>query len=118
MASITLSGLKINPCSVRNGNVNKSVSITTLNTQGGYKMFKWLKDTFTKGEVKIQFIAYDDSIEEIKPYEDVASIPYEGEYDEFMCKRKLAKFIRMTKDHLVVEMTVIERTENGKQIED
>ena len=80
-------------------------------------MFKWIKDTFTKGEVKIQFIAYDDSVEEIEPYEDVATIPYEGEYDEFTCKRKLGKFIRLTKNHLVVDMKVIERTENGKNIE-
>jgi hypothetical protein len=77
-------------------------------------MFKWIKDAFTKGEVKIQFIAYDDSKEEIEPYEDVATIPYEGEYNEFFIKSKLRSFIRVTRDHLVVEMIVIERIENGE----
>jgi hypothetical protein len=77
-------------------------------------MFKWIKDAFTKGEVKIQFIAYDDSKEEIEPYEDVATIPYEGEYNEFSVKSKLRSFIRVTRDHLVVEMIVIERIENGE----
>jgi hypothetical protein len=79
-------------------------------------MFKWIKDLYTEGEVKIKFIAYDDTVpdEEIEPYEDVATIPYEGEYNEFSCKMKLIKFIRLTKNHLVVELNVIERLENGK----
>jgi hypothetical protein len=79
-------------------------------------MFKWIKNAFTEGEVKIKFIAYDDTVpdEEIEPYEDVATIPYEGEYSELVCKMKLRKFVRTTKNHLVIEMTVIERLENGK----
>ena len=82
-------------------------------------MFEWIRDALTKGEVKIKFIAYDDSVpeEEIEPYEEVATMPYDGKYNEFAMKLKLQKFIRLTKDHLVVEMTVIERTENGKKIE-
>lgn len=82
-------------------------------------MFEWIKDALTKGEVKIKFIAYDDSVpeEQIEPYEDIATMPYEGKYDEFVMKLKLRKFVRVTKNHLVVEMTVIERTENGKKIE-
>lgn len=83
-------------------------------------MFKWIKNAFTEGVVKIKYIAYDDSvpIEEIQPYEDIATLEYEGEYDEFVMKAKLRKFIRLTKDHLIAEMVVIERIENGKQIED
>jgi hypothetical protein len=82
-------------------------------------MLKWIKNLYIKGEVKIKFIAYDDSlpIEEIEPYEDVATFEYEGEYDEFMMKLKLRKFVRLTKNHLVAEMVVVERTENGKKIE-
>jgi hypothetical protein len=82
-------------------------------------MFKWIKTAFTKGVVKIKYLAYDDSvpIEEIEPYEDVASLEYEGEYDEFIMKLKLRKFVRVAKNHLVVEMTIIERHENGKIIE-
>jgi len=83
-------------------------------------MFKWIKNAFTEGVVKIKYIAYDDSVpeEEIEPYEDVATIEYEGEYNEFTMKNKLRKFVRLTKNHLVVEMNVIERIENGKEIED
>jgi hypothetical protein len=82
-------------------------------------MFKWIKNAFTEGIVKIKYIAYDDSLpmEEIEPYEDVATLEYEGEYDEFVMKLKLRKFVRLTKNHLVVEMTVVERIENGKTIE-
>ena len=83
-------------------------------------MFKWIKNAFTEGVVKIKYIAYDDSVpeEEIEPYEDVATMEYEGEYNEFTMKNKLRKFVRLTKNHLVVEMNVIERIENGKEIED
>jgi hypothetical protein len=83
-------------------------------------MFKWIKNAFTEGSVKIKYIAYDDSvsIEEIQPYEDVATLEYEGEYDEFVMKMKLRKFVRVTKNHLVAQMTIIERYENGKKIED
>lgn len=83
-------------------------------------MFKWLKDIMTEGVVKIKYLAYDDSVpkEEIEPYEDVATMEYEGKYDEFSMKLKLRKFVRLTKNHLVVEMTVIERYENGKKIEE
>ena len=83
-------------------------------------MFKWIKDALTEGEVKIKYIAYDDSVpeEEIQPYEEVATLEYKGEYNEFSMKSKLRKFVRLTKDHLVVDMVVIERVENGKQIED
>ena len=82
-------------------------------------MFKWIKDALTKGEVKIKFIAYDDSKpeDEIEPYEEVATIPYEGEYSTHLVKLKLRKFIRLTRDHMVIEMIIIERTENGKSIE-
>lgn len=82
-------------------------------------MFKWIKTAFTKGAVKIKYLAYDDSVpvEEIEPYEDIASLEYEGEYDEFTMKIKLRKFVRLTKNHLVVEMTVVGRQENGKEIE-
>jgi hypothetical protein len=81
-------------------------------------MINWLKNILIKGEVKIKFIAYDDSVpdDEIQPYEDVATLPYEGEYDEFVMKTKLRKFVRLTSNHLIIEMTVIERTENGKDI--
>lgn len=83
-------------------------------------MFKWIKDIMTEGTVKIKYLAYDDSVpeEEIEPYEDVATMEYEGKYDEFLMKMKLRKFVRVTKNHLVVEMTVIERYENGKKIEE
>lgn len=83
-------------------------------------MLKWIKNVFNEGVVKIKYLAYDDSVpeEEIEPYEDVATMEYEGEYNEFAMKAKLRKFIRLTKDHLVVEMTVIERYENGKKIEE
>lgn len=83
-------------------------------------MFKWIKNAFTEGVVKIKYIAYDDSVPEelIEPYEDVATMEYEGEYNEFTMKAKLRKFIRLTKDHLVVEMTILERIENGIKIED
>lgn len=82
-------------------------------------MFKWIKNAFTEGIVKIKYIAYDDSVpeEEIEPYEEVATLEYEGEYDEFVMKLKLRKFVRLTKNHLVVEMTVVERIENGKTID-
>jgi hypothetical protein len=81
-------------------------------------MFEWVKEIYTKGTVKLKFIAYDDSKQgdEIEPYEDVATIPYEGKYQEFVIKSKLRNFIRATRDHLVVEMTVIEHIENGKVI--
>lgn len=83
-------------------------------------MFNWIKDIMTKGTVKIKYLAYDDSVpgDEIEPYEDVATMEYEGKYDEFVMKLKLRKFVRLTKNHLVVEMTVIERYENGKKIEE
>lgn len=82
-------------------------------------MFKWIKDALTEGVVKIKYIAYDDSVlEEIQPYEEVATLEYKGEYDDFALKSKLRKFVRLTKNHLVVEMIVIERHENGKKIED
>ena len=83
-------------------------------------MFNWIKDIMTEGTVKIKYLAYDDSVpeEEIEPYEDVATMEYEGKYDEFTMKLKLRKFVRVTKNHLVVEMTVIERYENGKKIEE
>ena len=73
----------------------------------------------TEGTVKIKYLAYDDSVpeEKIEPYEDVATMEYEGKYDEFLMKLKLRKFVRVTKNHLVVEMTVVERYENGKKIE-
>jgi hypothetical protein len=82
-------------------------------------MFKWIKNAFTEGTVKIKYIAYDDSLpmEEIEPYEDVATLEYEGEYDEFVMKLKLRKFVRLTKNHLVVETVIVERTENGKKID-
>ena len=82
-------------------------------------MFKWIKNAFTEGTVKIKYIAYDDSVplEEIEPYEDVATLEYEGEYDELIMKMKLRKFVRVTKNHLVAEMTIIARIENGKTIE-
>lgn len=82
-------------------------------------MFKWIKDAFTEGVVKIKYLAYDDSVpeEEIEPYEDIATLEYEGEYNEFAMKLKLRKFVRLTKNHLVVEMTIVERIENGKTIE-
>jgi len=81
-------------------------------------MLKWIKDLYIKGEAKIKFIAYDDSVstEEIEPYEEFAIIPYEGEYDELIIKMKLRKFVRATKNHLVVEMIIVERVENGKII--
>ena len=83
-------------------------------------MFNWIKNIMTEGTVKIKYLAYDDSVpeEEIEPYEDVATMEYEGKYDEFTMKLKLRKFVRVTKNHLVVEMTVIERYENGKKIEE
>jgi len=82
-------------------------------------MFKWIKDAFTEGVVKIKYLAYDDSVpeEEIEPYEDIATLEYEGEYNEFAMKLKLRKFVRLTKNHLVVEMTIVERIENGKIID-
>lgn len=82
-------------------------------------MFQWLQDALTEGVVKIKYLAYDDSVppEEIEPYEDVATMEYKGRYDEFAMKAKLRKFVRATKDHLVVEMTVLERFENEKKVE-
>lgn len=83
-------------------------------------MLGWVKDMFTEGVVKIKYIAYDDSVPEelIEPYEETATMEYEGRYDEFAMKSKLRKFVRLTKDHLVVEMTVIERYENGKRVDE
>ena len=85
-----------------------------------FKLIKSIQNIFTKGIVKIKFLAYDDSVSEelIEPYEDVASMEYEGEFNEFATKLKLQKFIRLTKNHLVVEMTIIERTENGEVVYD
>lgn len=80
-------------------------------------MFNWIKELYTSGEVKIKFIAYDDNKEEIEPYEDVATIPYEKSYEEWIVKSKLRNFIRVTRNHAVVEMIVIERVENGKKCE-
>lgn len=85
-----------------------------------FKIIKTIKNLFIEGNVKIKFLAYDDSVpeEEIEPYEDIAVIAYEGEYNEFAIKLKLQKFVRVTKNHLVVEMTVLERTENGEVVYD
>ena len=82
-------------------------------------MINWLKNIMTKGTGKIKYIAYDDSVppEEIEPYEDVATMEYEGKYDEFIQKAKLRRFLRITKNHLVAEMIVIERHENGHRVE-
>ena len=85
-----------------------------------FKIIKTIKNLFIEGNVKIKFLAYDDSVPEelIEPYEDVAVIAYEGEYNEFAIKLKLQKFVRVTKNHLVVEMTILERTENGEVVYD
>jgi hypothetical protein len=85
-----------------------------------FKIIKTIKNMFVEGTVKIKFLAYDDSVpqEQIEPYEDIAVIVYEGEYNEFDIKRKVRQFVRQTKDHLVVESTVIERTENGEIVYD
>lgn len=71
-------------------------------------MFKWLKDNFTRGEVKYQFIALDDDDE---PYQDVASLPYRGAYDEFTMHTKLRRFLRTTRNHVIVEIVELERRE-------
>jgi hypothetical protein len=83
-------------------------------------MFKWFKNFCTTGTVKIRYIAYDDSLPEdqIQPYEDIAIIPYEGKYDEFIIRTKLRKLVRLKKNHLVIEMTVVERIENDKKVYD
>lgn len=85
-----------------------------------FKIIKTIKNMFIEGSVKIKFLAYDDSVPEeaIEPYEDIAVIAYEGEYNEFSIKLKLQKFVRLTKNHLVVEMTVLERIENGEVVYD
>lgn len=59
------------------------------------------------GTVKLSFIALNETDE---PYEDVAVMPYQGEFDQKDIELKFKNFMRLRK-HLVVEITVLERTE-------
>jgi hypothetical protein len=56
------------------------------------------------GIVKLSFIALD---EHDVPYEDVATMPYHGEYTERDVEAKFRKFMLLRK-HLVVEIIVLE----------
>jgi len=71
-------------------------------------MFKWLKNSFTQGEVRFEFIALDENDE---PYQDTATLQYRGAYDAFEMQNKLRKFLRATRNHLVVEITELDRRE-------
>jgi hypothetical protein len=56
------------------------------------------------GMVKISFIALNDKDE---PYEDIATVPYQGELDPKIVEAKFRKFMLLRK-HLVLEITVLE----------
>lgn len=74
-------------------------------------MLKKLVDLFKPeihGTVKFSFIALD---EDDKPYEEIATMPYHGEFDVASIEAKFKTFMQYRK-HKVLEITVIERTEN------
>jgi hypothetical protein len=73
-------------------------------------MFKKILNAFkppVHGKVKLSFIALNETDE---PYEDVAVMPYQGEFDQKDIEQKFRKFMLLRK-HLVVEITILERTE-------
>jgi hypothetical protein len=72
-------------------------------------MFKKITNLFKepeKGFVKLSFIALNELDE---PYEDVATVPYHGEFIQRDVEAKFRKFMLLRK-HLVVEITVLEVT--------
>ena len=71
-------------------------------------MFKWLKDTFTHGEVRFEFIALDENDE---PYQDTATLQYKGAYDADEMQRKLRRFLWTIRGHMAVEITEVDRKE-------
>ena len=73
-------------------------------------MFKWFKKP-EQGTVKLTFIALD---EEDNPSEDIAIVPYDTEYNEDNIRAKFRNYLRITKNHLVVEITITERIINDK----
>ena len=73
-------------------------------------MFKKILNAFKppiNGKVKLKFIALNEFNE---PYEDVAYMPYHGEFDQASVEAKFKNFMQLRK-HLVVEITILERTE-------
>jgi hypothetical protein len=56
------------------------------------------------GMVKLSFIALNENDE---PYEDIATVPYQGEFDPKIVESKFRKFMLLRK-HLVLEITVLE----------
>jgi hypothetical protein len=52
--------------------------------------------------------------EEDNPYEDIAIVPYDTEYNEDNIRAKFRNYLRITKNHLVVEITITERIINDK----
>ena len=76
-------------------------------------MFKKITDLFKpekQGMAKLEFIALN---EDDDPYEDVAQVPWNGEFDEDTVKNKFKTFMRL-KGHLVVEISVLEVWETKK----
>ena len=64
------------------------------------KMFKELE----QGTVKFSFIALNENDE---PYEDVATMPWQDEFDPKIVESKFRSFMLLRK-HLVLEITVQE----------
>ena len=67
------------------------------------KLAKLFKDP-EQGTVKLSFIALDENDQ---PYEDVATMPYHGEYIQKDIEAKFKRFMLLRK-HLVVEITILE----------
>ena len=67
------------------------------------KLVKMFKEP-EQGTVKLSFIALN---EDDVPYEDVATMPYHGEYIQRDIEAKFRKFMLLRK-HLVVEITILE----------
>jgi len=67
------------------------------------KLVKMFKDP-EQGTVKLSFIALNENDE---PYEDVATVPYNDEFDPKIVESKFRKFMLLRK-HLVLEITVLE----------
>ena len=73
---------------------------------------KWIDKLFKepeKGMVKLSFIALDDNEE---PYEDVATVPYHGEYRQENVESKFIHFMNLRK-HKVLEIKILEVTKTG-----
>lgn len=70
-------------------------------------MFKKFADFFKtekKGMTKIRFIALNENNE---PYEEVAQVPWNIEFNEEIVKNKFKAFMRL-RGHDVIEISVLE----------